>query len=211
MIHPTAMVHPDTMIGQNTTIWQHAQILAGVRIGDECIVGSLVYVDRDVVVGNRVKIQTAVQLYRGTTIEDGVFLGPNVCLTNDKRPRAITPDGRLKGNLDWVCGRARVRYGASLGAGVIVLPDVAIGRFALVGAGALVTADVPDHGLVVGSPARLVGYVCACGASLRQSTSHRWSCVDCGELYLAIANGGLGLARDLPGVSKVQPSVAKRA
>jgi acetyltransferase-like isoleucine patch superfamily enzyme len=117
-----------------------------------------------------VKIQNGAMIYHGVTIEDGAFIGPQACLTNDKLPRAINPDGTLKRDADWEVGRIRVCYGASIGAGAIVLPDVTIGRFAMVGAGALVTEDVPDHGLVVGMPARLVGYVCQCGGRLEEGS-----------------------------------------
>jgi len=102
------------------------------------------------------------------TLEDGVFIGPHACLINDKMPRAITPAGDLKRDADWEVGKILVKYGASVGAGAVVLPQVTIGRFALVGAGAVVTKDVPDHGLVVGNPARLVGYVCKCGRRLSE-------------------------------------------
>ncbi len=199
MIHPSADVHPDAVIGAGTTIWHRTQICARARIGDECIVGSAVYVDREVVVGNRVKIQTGAQLYHGATVEDGVFIGPLVCLTNDRHPRAVTPDGRLQRDADWEVGQTHVRYGSSLGAGAIVLPGVTVGRFAMVAAGAVVTADVPDYGLVVGVPARLVGYVCACGHTLEQEgASGRllWACRRCHAEYLKLPNDGLSLVTE---------------
>jgi len=167
MIHPTADVSPKARIGPGTQIWHHAQVREGAVIGQNCIIGKGVYIDFDVTIGNNVKIQNGAYVYHPAIIEDGVFIGPNVILTNDKLPRAITPDGKLKGADDWVVGRILVKYGASLGTGAIILPDVTIGRWALVGAGALVTRSVPDHGLVVGSPARLIGYVCACGRRLQ--------------------------------------------
>jgi acetyltransferase-like isoleucine patch superfamily enzyme len=187
MIHPSATISPNAVIGHNTKVWHWTQVGDGAQIGDDCIIGSAVYIDRDVIVGNRVKIQTAAQLYRGAIVEDGVFIGPSVCLTNDKYPRAIAPDGRLKTDADWVLGRTLVRYGASLGAGSIVLADVEIGRFALVAAGALITESVPDYGLVLGTPARLVGYACVCGRRLQQiSTSELdlWACPHCQVEYL---------------------------
>ena len=166
LIHETAEVHPTAQIGPETKIWHQAQVREGARVGANCIVGKGVYIDSGVVIGDNVKIQYAVIIPRGVTIENGVYIGPHVCLTNDKLPRAINPDGTLKQDTDWEVGRIRVCYGASIGAGAIVLPNVTIGRFAMVGAGALVTRDVPDHGLVVGVPARLVGYVCQCGGRL---------------------------------------------
>ncbi len=208
-VHPTASVSPTASIGERTRIWHWTQVGDGARIGDDCIVGSGVYVDRGVVIGNKVKIQTGAQLYRGAVVEDGVFVGPNVCLTNDRYPRAVTPDGQLKTDADWVQGTTRVGYGASLGAGAILLPDVTVGRFAMVGAGALVVTDVPDHALVVGSPARLVGYVCACGQRLLpldESDPEVWACRGCEATYVRLAarwiassaDRGPWVRRDLP-------------
>jgi acetyltransferase-like isoleucine patch superfamily enzyme len=177
--HPTADISPNATIGAGTRIWHQAQVREGARIGSECNIGKGVYIDVDVVIGNRVKIQNYVSVYHGVTIEDGVFLGPYVCLTNDKRPRSITPEGDLKSDDDWEVGLTRVRYGASLGAGVIVLPGITVGRFALIGAGALVTKDTPSFGLVVGVPGELVGYVCQCGRQLTRDKDGAWFCPAC--------------------------------
>ncbi len=182
-VHPTAELSPKALIGKGTRIWHQAQIREGARIGADCIIGKGVYVDFDVVIGNMVKIQNYVSVFHGSTIEDGVFLGPYVCLTNDKRPRAITPEGALKRDEDWEQGFIRIRYGASIGAGAIILPDVTIGRFALVGAGAIVTRDVPSHGIVVGTPAVLNGYACQCGHRLTQDNSGTWFCQVCLRVY----------------------------
>ena len=182
-IHPTAEVSTEAQLGAGTRIWHHAQVREGVHMGSQCIVGKGTYIDFDVDIGNNVKIQNYALLYHGATIEDGVFIGPRVCLTNDKMPRAITPDGALKGADDWEVGPIVVRYGASLGAGSVVLPGVTIGRFAMVGAGAVVTRDVPDFGLVVGQPARLVGYVCRCGQRLTQNETADFWCAVCKETY----------------------------
>ncbi|MCB0062092.1 MAG: N-acetyltransferase [Caldilineaceae bacterium] len=165
-IHPTADVSLQATIGQETRIWNHTQVREGARIGAECIIGRDVYIDADVQIGNRVKIQNGALLYRGAVIADGVFIGPRVCLTNDRYPRAITPDGLLKGVDDWTQGEIYIGYGASIGAGAIVVTGVEIGQFAMVAAGAVVTQDVPAYGLVRGVPARLVGSVCACGRPL---------------------------------------------
>lgn len=165
-IHPTADVSPRTTIGRGTRIWQGVQVREGASIGAECILGKGVYVDFDVSIGDRCKIQNNASVFHGATLEDGVFIGPHACLTNDRLPRAITPQGLLKGADDWEVGPILLRYGCSIGAGAIVLPDVTVGRFALVGAGAVVTRDVPDHGLVLGNPARLAGFVCACAGRL---------------------------------------------
>jgi UDP-2-acetamido-3-amino-2,3-dideoxy-glucuronate N-acetyltransferase len=183
MIHETAEVHPTAQIGPGTKIWHQAQVRERARLGANCIVGKGVYIDFDVSIGDNVKIQNAALIYHGATIEDGVFVGPQACLTNDKIPRAINPDGTLKQDADWEVGRIRVRQGASIGAGAIVLPGVTIGQFAMVGAGALVTKDVPAHGLVVGVPARLVGRVCKCGRPLVERQDGRWWCVVCQAAY----------------------------
>lgn len=163
-IHPSAFVSPDAELGAGSQIWHGAQVRERARLGEQCIVGKDVYIDFEVRVGARVKIQNRCSLYHGLTVEDGVFIGPHVCFTNDRAPRAINPDGSLKGAADWEVAPTLVRYGASIGAGSVILPGVTIGRFALVGAGSVVTRDVPDFGLVMGNPARLVGYVDEAGA-----------------------------------------------
>jgi acetyltransferase-like isoleucine patch superfamily enzyme len=155
------------MLGAGTRIWNRAQVREKATLGVNCIVGKDAYVDLGVCIGNNVKIQNSALLYQGATIEDGVFIGPQACLTNDRHPRAITPEGQPKGAEDWQVSNTLIRYGASIGAGAIVVAGVTIGRFAMVGAGAVVTHSVPDHGMVLGVPARLVGYVCDCGHALQ--------------------------------------------
>ncbi len=183
-IHPTAEVSPRAEIGEGTSIWHHAQVRERARIGRNCILGKGVYVDFDVTIGDNCKLQNGVYVYHPAVIEDGVFLGPGVILTNDKFPRAINPDGSLKTDADWEVGPVRVCYGASLGAGAIVLPNVTVGRFAMVGSGAVVCRDVPEHAMVVGVPARLAGYVCRCGRPLEQRGRGRvWVCPVCQERY----------------------------
>jgi acetyltransferase-like isoleucine patch superfamily enzyme len=168
-IHPTADVSSLAEIGDGTRIWRQVQVREGAQIGRSCILGKGVYVDSKVVIGNLVKIQNGASVYRGVTVEDGVFIGPHACLANDKRPRAITPEGRLKEVDDWEVGPIMIKYGASIGAGAIILPGVTVGRFALVGAGSVVTKDVVPHALVMGNPAKQAGYVCACGHKLVQT------------------------------------------
>lgn len=182
-IHATAEVSPKAMIGEGTSIWHQSQVREGAQLGEQCIVGKNVYIDFDVQIGARVKIQNNCSVYHGATLEDGVFLGPHVVLTNDLYPRAINPDGSLKGNDDWEVGPIRIGYGASIGARSVVLPGVTVGRFALVGAGAVVTRDVPAHGIVVGCPARLIGYACACGQRLGPAAAGGLSCPKCGATY----------------------------
>lgn len=172
MIDPSARVHasadlePGVSVGPGTSIWHGAQVRRGARIGAECIIGRDAFIDEGVEIGNRVKIQNAALVYHGVTVEDGVFIGPNAILTNDRFPRAITASGELARAEDWMVSPIRLRTGASIGAGAVVVAGRDVGRFATVGAGAVVTRDVPDHALVAGNPARRIGWVCACGQRL---------------------------------------------
>lgn len=165
-IHTTAEVSDSATVGEGTRIWSHALVREGATIGRDCNIGKGVYVGVDVTIGSNVKIQNNASVFQGVTIEHGVFIGPHVCFCNDTRPRAITPDGRDKGADEWEVEPTLVRYGAAIGAGSIILPNVTIGTFALVGAGSVVTRSVPDHALVYGNPARPHGFVCACGKML---------------------------------------------
>ena len=178
-IHPTAEVAPSARIGPGTSIWNQAQVRNGARIGADCVIAKNVYVDIDVVVGDRVKIQNNVSLYHGVTVEDGVFIGPHVCFTNDKLPRAINPDGTLKSDQDWEVGPILVRAGAAIGANATILPGVTIGRWAMVGSGAVVTRDVGDGELVAGNPARRIGSACVCGEPLRDGPGGEPFAGDC--------------------------------
>jgi len=165
-IHPTAEVAPEAQIGAGTRIWRQAHIREHAVIGESCNIGKGVYIETRVKIGSRVKIQNHVSIFEGVTLEDGVFVGPHVCFTNDLHPRAITPDGNLKTAGDWQITPTLVRYGASIGAGAVIVCGITVGAFALVGAGAIVTKDVPPHALVLGNPARLHGYVCRCAHRL---------------------------------------------
>jgi UDP-2-acetamido-3-amino-2,3-dideoxy-glucuronate N-acetyltransferase len=169
-IHPSADVASDAIIGQDTKVWHFVQIRNGARIGGECILGRGVYIDAHVVLGNRVKVQNYVSIYEGVTVEDGVFVGPHCVFTNDKQPRAINTDGTLKSPTDWTVSTTLVREGASLGANSTIVCGITIGRWAMVGAGSVVTKDVPDFALVVGNPARQIGLVCKCGKRLPAGT-----------------------------------------
>ncbi len=161
-VHPTAEVAPEASVGIGTRIWRQAHIREYASIGETCNVGKGVYIDVHVRIGSNVKIQNHVSIFEGVTIEDGVFVGPHVCFTNDLFPRAITPDGKLKNADDWEITPTLVKYGASIGAGSIVVCGVTIGQFALIGAGSVVTKDVEPYALVYGNPARHHGYVCRC-------------------------------------------------
>jgi UDP-2-acetamido-3-amino-2,3-dideoxy-glucuronate N-acetyltransferase len=165
-IHASADLEPDVSVGPSTSIWHRAQVRSRARIGADCVIGRDVFIDEGVRIGDRVKIQNAALVYHGVTVEDGVFIGPNAILTNDRFPRAITATGELARAEDWVVSPIRLRTGASIGAGAVVVAGHDVGRFATVGAGAVVTRHVPDHALVVGNPARIIGWVCACGRRL---------------------------------------------
>ncbi len=166
-VHPLAEVSPDAVVGAGTRIWRQAHVREHASIGESCNIGKGVYIDAHVHIGSRVKIQNHVSLFEGVTLEDGVFIGPHVCFTNDLFPRAITPDGQLKSTDDWEITPTLVKYGASIGAGAIIVCGVTIGSFALVGAGSVVTRDVSPHALVFGNPAHHHGYVCRCARRLR--------------------------------------------
>lgn len=168
--HPTTYVSPEAVIGDGTQIWHQSQIRELSVIGTNCVIGKDVYVDYKVQIGNNVKIQNGVSVYQGVTLEDGVFCGPHCVFTNDIRPRAITPDGVLKTTNEWRLTSTLVRRGASIGAHATIVCGVTIGEWAMIGAGAVVTRDVPDHGLVYGTPARLRGFVCPCGNHLSDAT-----------------------------------------
>lgn len=191
-IHATAEVSPAAVIGDGSRIWNHVQVRERAIIGCECIIGKGAYIDAGVLIGDRVKIQNHVSVFHGVTIESGVFVGPHVCFTNDRYPRAVSPDGTLKTDSDWTIAPTLVQSGASIGANSTVVCGVTIGQWAMVGAGSVVTHDVPDHGLVYGHPARLRGVVCSCGLPLdiSQLAKGAWpsetielSCGDCGSSF----------------------------
>jgi UDP-2-acetamido-3-amino-2,3-dideoxy-glucuronate N-acetyltransferase len=165
-IHPSAEVSTNAHIGAGTRIWRQVYVREFAHIGDQCNIGTGVYIDARVRIGSRVKIQNYVSVFEGVSLEDGVFVGPHVCFTNDLYPRAVTPDGKLKSVEDWEITPTLVRYGASIGAGSIILCGVTIGSYALIGAGSMVTRNIPPHALVFGNPARHHGYVCRCAHRL---------------------------------------------
>jgi UDP-2-acetamido-3-amino-2,3-dideoxy-glucuronate N-acetyltransferase len=157
--HPTAVIDDGAQIGDETRVWHFAHVCAGARIGARCALGQGVYVGNDVVIGNNVRIQNHVSVYDGVTLEDDVFCGPSMVFTNVINPRAAVP---RKDEYR----RTRVRHGASLGANCTLVCGVTIGAHAFIGAGAVVTSDVPDHALMVGVPARQVGWMSAHGERL---------------------------------------------
>ena len=182
-IHGTAEVDASALVDPSASIWGLAQVRAGASVGAEAIIGRGAYIGTGVHVGSRVKIQNYALVYEPATVDDGAFIGPGVILTNDHHPRAVTPEGSLKSASDWTATGVVVRQGASIGAGAICIAPVTIGAWALVGAGSVVTRDVPDYALVVGSPARQVGWVGRTGMRLTDVGNGRWTCPNTAETY----------------------------
>lgn len=168
-IHNTAEVSDRATVGEGTKIWNQAQVREGAIIGENCIISKNVYIDENVHIGNRVKIQNNVNVYHGVTVEDDVFLGPSMTFTNDMFPRAF--------NADWEVSDTLVKKGASIGANATIRCGITIGEYAMVGAGSTVTKDVKPYALVVGNPARQIGWVCECGAKLEDGNF----CKKCGK------------------------------
>ncbi len=165
-IHSTAEVEAGAVVGEGTLVWRHVHIRSGARIGKGCVIGGGAFIDAGVVVGDRVKVENNAMVFAPAELHRGAFIGPGACLTNDRRPRAVTPEGESKDSSDWEAEGVVVGEGASVGAMAVVLPGVTVGSWSLIGAGATVTRDVPDHGLAIGNPARLAGWVCRCGRRL---------------------------------------------
>jgi acetyltransferase-like isoleucine patch superfamily enzyme len=162
-VHPTADVAPSARLGPGTKVWSNVQVRERASVGEGCVLGRNVFVGLDVSIGDHVKIQNNASVYEGVRLADGVFVGPHVVFTNDKVPRAVNPDGSLKSEDDWTLGTIDVLRGAAIGAGAVIVTGVTIGAWSMIGSGAIVTADVPDHALVVGSPGRVIGWVSARG------------------------------------------------
>ncbi len=178
-VHPTALVEDGVSLGEGTRIWHHAQIRTRARIGARCIVGKGAFVDFDVVIGDDSKLQNYACVYHGVTLGRGVFVGPHAVFTNDRRPRATDPNFAPLGDGDWEVGETTVEDGAAIGANATILPGLRIGRWSMVGAGSVVTKDVAAFALVVGSPARRLAWVCACGDRLADDAR---TCRRCGAL-----------------------------
>jgi len=181
VVHESACVEEDVGIGEGTSIWHFSHILKGSRIGKQCKIGQNVVVGPNVVIGNGVKIQNNVSVYEGVTLEDYVFCGPSMVFTNVSNPRSEIPRmGELR--------RTLVKRGATIGANSTILCGITIGRYALIGAGAVVTKDIPDHALVVGNPARVTGWMCACGIKMTLK-GKKGACLTCGKKYEKTTDG----------------------
>ena len=178
-VHPTSVVDEDVEIGAGTKIWHFSHIQSGARIGKNCSLGQNVNVSNHVKVGDGCKLQNNVSLYEGVELEDYVFCGPSCVFTNDLTPRAKYP----KGSVGYK--KTLIKYGASIGANATVVCGHTVGEWALIGAGAVVTSDVPAHALMLGVPARRKGWACECGELLPDGLS----CKTCGRKYRETDDG----------------------
>lgn len=178
-VHESSYVEDGAAIGEGTKIWHFCHVMGSAVIGRNCQLGQNVYVGGGARLGDGVKVQNNVNIYDGVELEDYVFCGPSMTFTNDLTPRAKYPKeaGQYKKTL--------VKYGATIGANATIVCSHTVGRFALVGAGAVVCSDVPDYALVAGNPARQMGWVCECGARLGET----FECKECGRRYSRGDNG----------------------
>lgn len=149
-------IDPNAEIGTDTIIEEGTIISSGAIIGNQCKIHRHIFIDGNVIIGNKVKIQDNVMIPHGVELEDGVFIGPSVAFTNDKHPRSINKDGTLKTNNDWHVSKTIIKYGASIGANATILCGVTIGEWAMIGAGSVVTKDIPPYTLAIGNPAKIV-------------------------------------------------------
>lgn len=198
MIHPSATIDPEAQVHASASIWGSAHVREHASVGSQSIIGGGAYIGVGVYIGSRVKIQDRALIYEPAVVEDGAFIGPGVILTNDLYPRSITPDGRLKTPANWKAEGVHVGQGASIGAGAICIAPMRIGMWALIGAGSVVTSDVPDFALVVGNPARHIGWV---GRTARRlipgAEDSIWVCPELNDVYREI-NGSLAIVQGIP-------------
>ena len=175
-VHETSIVEEPFEIGEGTKIWYFSHLMPGVTIGRNCIIGQNVFIGKEVKIGNNVKLENNVSVYEGVTLEDDVFCGPSCVFTNVINPRSHVPrKHEFKPTL--------VRKGATVGANATIVCGNTIGRYAFVGAGAVVTRDVPDHALVYGNSSRIHGWVCECGVKLEFGKDTETKCPRCGKAY----------------------------
>lgn len=183
-VHPSSYVDEDVTIGEGTKIWYFCHIQRGARIGKRCSLGQNVNISNHVTIGDGCKIQNNVSLYEGVELEDDVFCGPSCVFTNDLTPRAKYP----KGSAGYK--KTLIKRGASIGANATVVCGHTVGKWALIGAGAVVACDVPDHALMLGVPTQLAGYVCECGARIG-NVEEKTTCTACGRTYEKNAQGAV--------------------
>jgi acetyltransferase-like isoleucine patch superfamily enzyme len=192
-ISPTAIVSELAFLETGVVVWHHSQIREGVYLGKNSIIGKGVYLGAGVKLGENCKIQNGVLIYEPAILGDGVFIGPGAILTNDKFPRAINPDLSLKTSDDWTLVGVHVGIGASIGAGSVCVAPIRIGDWSMIGAGSVVTKDVPDFALMVGTPARQVGWVGKSGVKLVKHLDNLYKCPLTGEEYMLNDNLILGV------------------
>jgi UDP-2-acetamido-3-amino-2,3-dideoxy-glucuronate N-acetyltransferase len=183
-VAPTADVDDRARIGSGTRVWHLAQIREDATLGSNCNVGRGAYVGPGVTIGDNAKLQNHALVYEPAVLGDGVFIGPAAVLTNDEYPRSVTPDGRLKDGSDWHAVGVTIGEGASIGARAVCIAPVTVGRWALVAAGAVVTKEVPDFALVVGVPAKRIGWVGRAGRPLTAKGDGVWVCPETGAEYV---------------------------
>jgi len=176
-VHPSSFIDDNVQIGEGTKIWHFCHIMSGAKIGKNCKIGQNVFIDRDVKIGNNVKIQNNVSVYRGVTLEDNVFCGPSMVFTNVFNPRSAYPRDISEYR------KTLVKKGATIGANVTIISGVTLGRSAFIGAGTVVTKDVPDYALVYGNPASIQGWMCECGDKL-EFRDERARCNKCRKEYV---------------------------
>lgn len=182
-VSATADVHASAQIGPGSSVWHLAQVREDAVLGERCVVGRGAYVGSGVTIGAFCKIQNYALVYEPASLGHGVFIGPGAVLTNDTHPRAVTPGGQPKGTADWQSVGVTVADGASVGARAVCVAPVTIGEWAMVAAGAVVVDDVLPHALVVGVPARQIGWVGRSGIRLEQPEPGRYVCPSSGDAY----------------------------
>jgi len=194
MIHRAAMVDDSALLESGCQVWANSTIREGVFIGSNTSIGIDVYIGPGVKIGIKCKIQNGAYLYEPCSVGDGVFIGPRVVFTNDRTPRAIKPSGEQKNNGDWEPAGVTVKEGASIGAMVVCVAPVTIGKWSRIAAGSVVIEDVPDFALVAGSPSKIIGWVGRAGKRLKKSNSG-WVCPVNGDTYSEDEESG-GLTLD---------------
>jgi len=176
-------------VDNTANVWHLAHIRSSAVVGAETIIGRAAYVGSGVVIGRRCKVQNLAQIFEPAVLEDGVFVGPGAILTNDRRPRAVNPDGSLKSTSDWEPVGVFVENGASIGAGAICVAPIRVGRWAMIAAGAVLVSDAKSYGLYMGAPARQVGWVGPAGDRLVESGQDSFRCPSTGQRFLLSEEG----------------------